>query len=99
MTKQQVMKMITPLNADYFLDNFEKTDGRKERIDFERTMIDQEESFHFEVVGNRTGFIEWNYETSKFHAFSIPTNVLETVLKDNLGISFNPDKHLKLKYV
>ena len=94
MTKEQVMKMIQPLNADSFLDNLEKTDGRNKRIDFEQTMIDQNKKWHFEVAGKRTGFIEWNFETSKFHAFSIPTNVLDTVLKDNLGINFNPDKKL-----
>ena len=98
MTKEQVRKNITPLNADYFLDNLEKSDGKNYRNGFEKHLIDGE-TYHFPVVGNRTGFIRWNYETSKFHAFSIPTNVLETVLKDNLGISFNPDKHLKLKYV
>jgi hypothetical protein len=94
MNLNQVRKSITPLNADYLLDNLEKTDGKEHRTECENKMIDHEEEYHFPVVGNRTGFIQWNYETSKFHAFSLPTNVLDTVLKNNFGKEYDSDKKL-----
>ena len=93
MIKEQVRKTITPLNADYFLDNLEKSDGKDYRNGFENQMIDGER-FHFPVVGNRTGFIQWNYDTSKFHAFSLPTNTLDTVLRTNLGYGYDSEKSI-----
>ena len=88
MNKEQVRKTIKPLNAPYFLDNLEKSDGKDFRTEKEKQMIDGER-FSFPVVENRTGIIEWNYDTSKFHAFSIPTNILDTVLKTNCGFGFD----------
>tara|TARA_B100000315_G_scaffold123051_1_gene113034 strand:- start:512 stop:811 length:300 start_codon:yes stop_codon:yes gene_type:complete len=93
--KEQVRKTITPLNADYFLDNYEKSDGKDFRNDLEKQLMDGE-SYHFPVVGNRTGFIQWNYVTSKFSAFSLPTNTLNTVLKTNLGKEYDSNKKLHL---
>jgi hypothetical protein len=87
MNKDQVRKTITPLNAQYFLDNLEKSDGKDFRTEKEKQMIDGER-FSFPVVENRTGIIEWNYDHNEFHAFSIPTNVLDTVCKTNRGFGF-----------
>ena len=87
MNKEQVRKTIKPLNAPYFLDNLEKSDGKDFRTKKEKQMIDGER-FTFPVVGDKTGIIEWNYDTSKFYAFCIPTNVLDTVCKTNRGFGF-----------
>ena len=57
MDKEQVRKTIKPLNAPYFLDNLEKSDGKDFRTEKEKRMIDGER-FSFPVQGSWNAFID-----------------------------------------